>query len=169
MAFWIPNYDRKKDHYLLNAVMLAVMLAGILHFFPTRAQIEKNISLQFPVGAANFLRNNPVVGELFNSYAFGGYLVYSENDVHKVFIDGRGDLYEPAGVFSDYLHVIGIKPGLLSVLHNYGIRACLIERDNPLAVFLTALPGWKSVYSDNVSILLVHRDQRVGEATANTP
>jgi hypothetical protein len=165
LACWLPPYERDEDHHALNAVMLAAMLAAMIHFFPTRAQIEKNIVLQFPVGAANFLRKNPVAGELFNSYAFGGYLVYSVNDLHKVFIDGRGDLYEPAGVFSNYLHVTEIKPGLSSVLRKYDIRACLIERDNPLAVFLTSLPEWKSVYSDKVSILLVHQDSTVGSAT----
>jgi hypothetical protein len=165
LACWLPPYQRDEDHHALNAVMLGAMLAAMIHFFPTRTQIEKNIALQFPVGAANFLRKNPVAGELFNSYAFGGYLVYSVNDLHKVFIDGRGDLYEPAGVFSNYLHVTEIKPGLSTVLRNYDIRACLIERDNPLAVFLTSLPEWKSVYSDKVSILLVHQDSSVGSAT----
>ena len=165
LACWLPPYQRDEDHHALNAVMLGAMLAAMIHFFPTRTQIEKNIALQFPVGAANYMRKNPVAGELFNSYAFGGYLVYSLNDLHKVFIDGRGDLYEPAGVFSNYLHVTEIKPGLSSVLRNYDIRACLIERDNPLAVFLTSLPGWKSVYSDKVSILLVHQHSTVGSAT----
>jgi hypothetical protein len=165
LACWLPPYQRDEDHHALNAVMLGAMLAAMIHFFPTRAQVEKNIALQFPVGAANFLRKNPVAGQLFNSYAFGGYLVYSVNDLHKVFIDGRGDLYEPAGVFSNYLHVTEIKPGLSTVLRNYDIRACLIERDNPLAVFLTSLPEWKSVYSDKVSTLLVHQDSSVGSAT----
>jgi hypothetical protein len=164
VSSWVRGYDSEKDHYVLNALMLAAMLAAMIHYFPTRAQIEKNIALQFPADAANFLRQSSVPGELFNSYAFGGYLLYSVNDLHKVFIDGRGDLYEPAGVFSDYLHVVQIKPGLLSVLRNYDVQACLVERDNPLAVFLAAQADWKTVYSDKLSVLLVRQHQASGHA-----
>jgi hypothetical protein len=43
-------------------------------------------------------------------------------------------------------------------LHNYGIKTCLVRRDDPLAVLLGALPEWKLLYSDNVSVLLVRID-----------
>jgi hypothetical protein len=53
---------------------------------------------------------------------------------HKVFIDGRGELFEHAGVLADYLHVAMIQPGVLSVAH-YGISSVLIGKDDPVATF----------------------------------
>jgi hypothetical protein len=84
--------------------------------------------------------------------------VYTEPDVPKVFIDGRGELYEHGGVFADYVHVAELQPGVLGVLNNYGIRFCMVRSGDPLTVFLTARPNWKQVYSDGVSVIVVRND-----------
>jgi hypothetical protein len=159
LARWMPVYEREKDHFVLNAVLMGVMLASMIHYFPSRLTIERDVATQFPVEAVSYLKTHPMSGAMFNSYGFGGYLIYSwGGDGHKVFIDGRGELYERSGVFSDYLRVSWTEPGLLSVLRAYRIEGCLLNREEPLVVFLTALPEWKSVYSDKVSILLLRRD-----------
>ena len=49
------------------------------------------------------------------------------------------------------------EPGALSVLRNYGIRSCLINRDEALGTLLAASPDWKRVYSDSVAALYVHQ------------
>jgi hypothetical protein len=164
LARWLPGYHREKDPHVLNAALLAMMLGAMLHYFPSQSQIEENVNAHFPVLAISYLKDHPLAGPMFNSYVFGGYLVYSTNDEHKVFIDGRGELYEPGGVYADYLHISLMKPGLLSVLHNYGIKTCLVRRDDPLAVLLGALPKWKLLYSDNVSTLLVRQEVALGPA-----
>jgi hypothetical protein len=91
---------------------------------------------------------------MFNDYGFGGYLVWSGR---KVFIDGRSEVYERGGVLSDYLYIIALKPGALTVLRNYGIQSCLLERDAPLATVLNALPDWRKIYSDHTSVLFIRR------------
>ncbi len=128
LARWFPGYHREKDPYVLNAALMAVMLAAMTYYFPSRELIEKNVKAHFPMGAVNYLKENPVKGAMFNSYDFGAYLVYSRGDEHKVFIDGRGELYEHAGVFNDYLQIARVKPGLRGVLHNYAITTCLIAQ-----------------------------------------
>jgi hypothetical protein len=155
---WMPGYEREKDHFVLNAVLMGVMLASMIHYFPSRLRIEQDVATHFPVEAVSYLETHPMSGAMFNSYGFGGYLIYSRGYGHKVFIDGRGELYERSGVFSDYLHVSWTEPGVLSVLRAYRIEACLLNREEPLVVFLTALPEWKSIYSDKISILLLRRD-----------
>jgi hypothetical protein len=160
LARWVPGYEREKDPYLVNAILMVVMLVVMIRYFPSRSRIEENVSARFPVSAVNYLNEHTIPERLFNSYGFGGYLVYSRGNEHKVFIDGRSELYEDGGVFADYLYISGIGPGSLSVLRNYGIRACLINREDPLAVFLAALPEWKSVYADQVSVIFVRGDDR---------
>jgi hypothetical protein len=158
LARWVPQYHREKDPYVLNGFLMAIMLGAMIYYFPSRARIEENVSTHFPVGAVSYLRSHPVRGPVFNSYVFGGYLVYAQDVDRKVFIDGRADLYERGGVYADYLRVSLLQPGALGVLRNYGIRGCLIEKGEPLAVLLSALSDWKSVYSDDVSVLLVRKD-----------
>jgi hypothetical protein len=89
---------------------------------------------------------------MFNTYGYGGYLVWSGQ---KVFIDGRGDLYEQGGVFSDYMHITLLKPGALAVLQGYHVGSCLLEWSEPMSTVLSASPDWKKIYSDNVSALFV--------------
>jgi hypothetical protein len=165
LARWVPRYHREKDPYVLNAALMAVMLGAMIHYFPSRSQVEDNVSAHFPVNAVNYLKDHPVSGPMFNSYGFGGYLVYSRGDEHKVFIDGRGELYEHAGVFADYLHITLVKPGLLGVLRNYGIKECLVGREDPIAVFLSALPEWRLIYADPVSVIFVRSDNPGADST----
>jgi hypothetical protein len=63
------------------------------------------------------------------------------------------------------MHISLLKPGALSVFHGYQIQSCLLDRDQPLAVFLAALPEWKTVYADDVSVVLVHTNAGNGAAT----
>ena len=76
----------------------------------------------------------------------------------KVFLDGRADIYERGGVLADYLHIAYLEPGAFTVLRHYGIRSCLVERNEALATALANSPEWKKVYSDDLSVLYVRND-----------
>ena len=52
------------------------------------------------MGAVDYLKKNPLPGPMYNNYGFGGYLVWSRGPEQKVFIDGRGDVYERGGVLA---------------------------------------------------------------------
>src|ERR1700722_19103285 len=94
---------------------------------------------------------------MFNSYGFGGYLIWSRGPKHKVFMDGRSELYERGGVLPDYVEIEDIRPDALSLLQRYGFQSCLLNHDAPLATLLAALPDWQKVYEDSTSILFVRR------------
>ena len=158
LARWIPGYEREKDQYWINAGLMTATLAAMIHYFPRTTEIEKNIATMYPSGAVAFMHAHSLPGPLFNSYGFGGYLEWAGGGRTKVFIDGRGELYEPGGVFADYMHISLLKPGALAVLHSYQVKACLLDRDQPLAVFLAALPEWQTVYSDKVSVVLARKN-----------
>jgi hypothetical protein len=153
-ARWLPRYERKIDKYVLNAVLMAGVIAAMVHYFPSRAFLDQKVADNFPVDAVKYLRQHPVPGPMFDDYGFGGYLVWSGQ---KVFIDGRSEVYERGGVLSDYLHIAALKPGALAVLRNYGIQSCLLDRNAPLATMLAALPDWQAAYSDHTSVLFIRR------------
>lgn len=155
LARRIPKYEPKKDKFALNALIMACVAAGMIHHFPTAAQLGETIAKSFPVGAVDYLKQNPVPGPMYNNYGFGGYLVWSRGPEQKVFIDGRGDVYERGGVLADYLHISWLRPGTLAVLAAYGVRSCLVKRDEPLSTLLASSAGWKRIYVDNVSAIFV--------------
>ncbi len=157
VAHWVPPYNRLKDQYVVNALLMATIIGAMVWYFPTRNGIEEIISRNFPVRAVNYLRNHPVPGRMYNTYGYGGYLIWARPE-QKVFIDGRGDLYEVGGAFSDYLEAANLKPAAFAVLRAYRIQSCLLDRSEALATVLSNHPDWRQEYSDDVSILFVKRD-----------
>ena len=154
---WMKGYERRKDRLLLNAVLMAGVAIAVAHYFPSHDALEKIVAQRWPVGAVEFLAQHEVPGPMYNAYFYGGYLVWSRGPKHKVFIDGRGDLYERGGVLADYLHISRLQPGALGVLRDYGIQSCLIERDEPLGTVLSASPDWKRIYQDGVAAIYVRQ------------
>lgn len=157
-ARWLPAYDRRKEHYALNAALIAAVIAAMVWFHPTQSSIDREIAKRFPVGAVSYIRQHTVPGPTFNAYNFGGYLVWALAPERKVSVDGRAEIYESGGTLASYLHIVGLEPGALTLLANYHVNSCLVENDAPLATVLAALPQWQKVYSDNISALFVRRD-----------
>jgi hypothetical protein len=162
IARWMPAYDRAKDRVFLNAAILAVLLAGFAHYFPSQADIQKIIADHFPVKAVEYLETHTIPGPMFNNYGYGGYLVWKLAPGQKDFIDGRADVFERGGVLTDYMHITLLKPGALAVLRGYGVRSCLLVRDEPLATVLAVMPEWRRVYGDDLSVIFVRADAAGG-------
>lgn len=160
LARWLPRYQFGKDKFTLNASLMFMVLAGFVFFFPSEARLESKVSATFPVAAVNYMDNNSVPEPMFNNYGFGGYLVWARGPQHKVFLDGRGDVYERGGVLSDYLHVSRVRPEALKVLAGYGIQSCLLERDEPLSTLLSASPDWRRIYADDTAVIFTRNPAR---------
>ena len=152
---WVPPYESEIDKHALNAALILAALIGMAAFVPSKSDLNKNLGKVYPIKAIEYLEQHSVPDFTFNDYGFGGYLIWALGPKRPVFIDGRADLYEETGAFSDYVHVLNLKPGTLAVLQAYGIRSCLIRPDTPLATLLRARPEWKEVYKDNLSAIFV--------------
>ena len=168
LSRWMPAYDPRIDKYAINAVLIFVALAALVWKFPSEAALQKQVARVFPVQAVRYLKNHPIPGRMFNDYFFGGYLVWAMAPRHKVFIDGRGDLYEAAGVFPDYIRIQNIKPSALAILRNYRIDSCLTQRTSPLATLLRARSGWKEIHKDYLSSLFVRIRQSKDTSAVDT-
>jgi hypothetical protein len=165
LARWIPPYRRSVDHFVLNAVLMFSVVAGVVWFFPSQNHLEDLVAGQFPVRAVDYLREHPIPGRMYNNYGYGGYLIWAFDGKRKVFIDGRGDIYERSGVLSNYLGISRLAPNALLLLNAYDVRSCLIERNEPLGTLLAALPNWQEVYHDNLSAIFVRKSGTVAPQT----
>jgi hypothetical protein len=129
--------------------------AGTGRFFQLRAA-----EWRFPAGAVRFLRQHNIRGPLFNTYEYGGYLIWQGV---PVFIDGRA-LSEQ--VFQDYRVILGSPPGDPArgqTLDLYGVTAILangFEYNSgtlyPLvpALMSSAEAGWYLIYDDPQALIL---------------
>jgi len=150
-------YQPANDRYAVNSLLILVLAMGLVRYFPSQAELGNKVAKDYPVQAVEYLQQHRVPGPMFNDYGFGGYLIWTMGPDHKVFIDGRGDFYEYAGVLSDYFSITDIKPQGLTLLDFYGIRSCLTSNGDPLATLLRARNDWQEVYRDKLAVLFVRR------------
>ena len=161
---WAPRYDAARDKLALNGALMLAIAAGVWTQIPSQTSMTKAVEDGYPVRAVDYIRQYAPMGAMFNAYSFGGYLVWSLGAARPVFIDGRGDLYEKAGVFADYMRIVQIQPDMPRLLEKYKIQSALIPPYAPLATFLSAQPDWKRVYQDDLSAVFVKSG---GETTGN--
>ncbi len=157
---WVPNYEPRKDLPALNALIIACLALGIIQGFPAQEKLERIIADHNPQGAVDFLRRHPPPRPMLNDLTWGGYLLYALGPEQRVFMDCRIDIYEYAGVFTDYLQMMHVHPNTPWLLQKYHLRSCLIPPGEGLATFLEASPEWKKVYSDKMCVLYERRSEK---------
>jgi hypothetical protein len=157
LSRWIPPYDPGKDKYALNVILMTAAVVGMVRFFPSQKELASRIAQHWPEKAVRYIEQHPPPQPMYNAYGYGGYLIYTLNGRNKVFIDGRADVYERAGVLGDYLKIARVASIALRLLQAYNVQSCLIERDEPLATLLSASSQWQEVYADELSVLFVRR------------
>ncbi len=143
-------YERKSDRPLPNALALTVLLILFVVYMPGHENFHGTV--EYPEGAVAYMKANGIQSNVFNDWAWGGYLIWHMPEM-KVFIDARGDPYAVTGVFKDYLDAVyGVNPA--AVLDKYKIQYVLMRPDSLLAHLLQQSPAWAVRYSDKDSVLL---------------
>ncbi len=142
--------DQRRDNPAANAVFILGFLAAIVWNFPTAAELQTQVAKTSPVAAVDFVRRHKLSGPMVNEYVFGDYLIWALPE-EKVFIDGRGDVYDWTGVLQEFGRwaTLGEDPALL--LNKYGIRLCILSNGTSMTHVLPYLPGWHTVYVDDVA------------------
>lgn len=148
LSAWLPPYKDGRNRPVLNAALVALLALAMIKFFPARARLQGAMEREFPLAALGYIHSHAVPGPMWNNPGWGGYMVYAGGPHPNVFIDGRLDFYEQAGVLSDFIETTRVGPGALAALDKYGIRSVLTEAGSPLGALLAARPDWKLVYHD---------------------
>jgi len=90
-------------------------------------------------------------GNLFNSYNWGGYLIFAARN-NPVFIDGRTDLHHD--LLADYVAALGGR-AWRAVFEKWDIAIALIETNSGLAAQLEAATDWQLDYADDLASIYV--------------
>lgn len=128
------------------ALLVAFRAASL---FPESANRNAIID-KMPVGAVAYLQDKKPAGPLFNSYNWGGYLLWNLRD-YPVYVDGRTDLYDD-GLLNEWLDIVSAEEGWQSKLEQWGANLILVE---PSWALNKVLPyeDWTILYQDEVSVL----------------
>lgn len=117
--------------------------------------IVRQTELGYPVQAVSYLNDNPCAGNVFNSYNYGGYLIW-QLPSHKVYIDGRMPSWERGDTkyMNDYEQVITNKEFREKEFARHNISCVLMESHSPLVGQLKK-EGWHARVEGNGSVLLL--------------
>jgi hypothetical protein len=158
--------------HLVAAGSLALATLPLRDAVPTRERVAVALRVNervYPVHAADFVLANAPRGNLYNTYLWGGYLLWRLSPERKVFVDGRG--LSPYAVFQGFtistaFRDAGDPPLWERLLRQYGVGYIVIprvessggiglDRAGPLRAALSTSPGWALVFSDPISLVFV--------------
>ena len=149
-----PGLSSVLNWLIVILVSLAALLKCGIALSPQ--MIDKAQQQTVPVRAVEWMKQNHAAGPIYNSYAWGGYLVWALPE-EPVFVDGRTDVYDE--FLPQYVQVMFVRPGWQDVLDRHGVRLALTERDSLLATMLATQPGWRPVYRDDQAAVFVRERQ----------
>nr|MDQ2828795.1 hypothetical protein [Chloroflexota bacterium] len=139
----------------LNLALAAVLVVAVLVSSAPNLTAKHNMAIQagrFPAGTVSYLRTHQLTGPLFNSYDWGGYLIWTLYPRVRVYVDGRPDMYGDHFI-DDFVHTWQARPGWQATLRRQGVRLVLVEPSSGLGRALAGAPGWRVVSRDKVSVL----------------
>ena len=112
----------------------------------------------YPPQAVAYLEQHPCKGNLFNSYNYGGYLIWKLPNT-PVYIDGRMPIWRDEKgekYFDTYLKVFHDDNVRKAEFSKYNITCVLLIRDVQTKKLVNRLKieGWSEAAKNNDSILL---------------
>ena len=146
------GYNADQDRPALNAGLIALSVLGMVWGFPNRQNLVQQVDAGNPVKAVEFIKTHPLPGRMLNEFNYGGYLIWAVPQ-YPVFVDSRNDVYEWAGVLDEFVKWATLQSNPNTLLNQYGVDFCLLDRASPMAHVLPLMQGWKTIYSDDRSVI----------------
>lgn len=126
--------------------ILSALTLGRAVLLSSPALVEKS----YPADAVAWLKAHRPEGQLFNSYNWGGYLLWALPE-YPVFVDGRADLYGDE-ILSQWWQVVNAEEAGWGILEKWHIRLVLLEPDWPVVRELPSR-GWRELYRDEKAVI----------------
>ena len=138
-------------NYLIVVIIGLVALIYMAGFLPASAN-EDHFKERFPIEAVEFLKKNPQDGRIFNSYNFGGYLIWALEE-YPVYVDGRADLFGDE-IILPYFDIYSGSEDWQGEFDRWNIQTVLVEPRADIVQNLK-LAAWEVIYEDDVAIIMV--------------
>ena len=150
---------------LLLLALSIVDQAFLTRRFPPGFGVARHV---FPEQAAAFLERYRLDGRVFNSYQFGGYLMWRRWPANQVFIDGRYDaiLFDEE-LLELYAEAHHVPAALDRLAEKYAFDILVLDADRASRMeHIQHNPTWARVYWDPVAEVYVLRGGRFADLVA---
>jgi hypothetical protein len=144
---------------VLNTALLVLLVVGFaLRIGKALEDQQAHESERWPLAAVQFMQSHALPPELYNSYDWGGYLIWKLYPQYRVSIDGRADVHGDTLVAESIETYKGMG-NWKGVLARHSIRTVLAGPDAPLASLLREQCDWNKVYADAHAVIFVKRER----------
>lgn len=148
--------------FLIMAILVTVLTGKIWSdLIPYQGAEYPVEDTGYPVEALAYINETGLDTDnnvLLNNYGWGGYMLYNG---HKVFIDGRADVYQgfinpQSQVMKDYVDIVELVR-VEEILDKYKCKYVLHIKNGALSTYLQMHPDWKVLFESDAenSILLM--------------
>lgn len=157
-AQWLRSGTKdasSRTRNLLHWVILILVVFAVgykTYLVLPESKNEEYVNEYFPVEAVEYLKEIEFGGRLFNSYNWGGYLIWALPE-HPVFIDGRTDLYE-GEIIDQWVSAVQAEEGWENILEGWGVEVVLLEPFRPLVDELGE-QGWVLGFEDEQAVIFM--------------
>jgi hypothetical protein len=137
------------------AVLVLLVLAGYWHYAQAGPEFQNTLEKQYPVRAVEFVRCAGCPGPLYNSFDWGGYLIWALPEL-PVAMDGRTNLHTDARIARHLDTWLG-RPGWDSDPELAAAGVIIAEKRVPLTSLLRHDERFRHVHEDDVAVVFVRR------------
>jgi len=138
-------------------VVAAILISGAnLDFGQQGNEFSSEV---FPVAAVDWIEDKPLIGNGFNYFPWGGYLLYRLWPENLVFIDGQTDFYGEQ-LTREYEKIITLGDGWQTIIEEYHIEWVLMPVDSILIDELRTSGDWEIVFEDSTSAAAILKVER---------
>ncbi|MBL8098675.1 MAG: hypothetical protein JNK81_05810 [Anaerolineales bacterium] len=116
------------------------------------ASLPEKVDENYPVHAIKWIKENQPQGNLFNSYNWGGYLLWTLPE-YPAFVDGRADLYGNE-IINQWHAVVSGNENAIHILDEWQVNLILIEPYWEITKVLE-MNGWQKVYEDEQAVIFI--------------
>jgi uncharacterized membrane protein (DUF485 family) len=155
-GIWQPASGRvevSRGQAILNGILLGILILAVgvkaALVFPPKEN-EKFMQQTLPVDAVEYIRQKRPEGRIFNSYNWGGYLLWVLPE-YPVFVDGRTDLYADE-IVDQWVQVVRAERGWQDILDFWNVKLILLEPHHSVIKELSE-NDWILMYKDDIAVV----------------
>ncbi len=157
LAAWIPlrasTQATPRPMQIINAAIVVILAVLVLVRVGSVLVNQPNVEREkFPAAAVEWIQQHRPAPNMYNSYGWGGYLIWNLYPHYQVYIDGRADVHGDAFI-ENFLDIYRAQQGWQTELAARDVQLVLIEPDAPLAHALANDSQWTRVFADSQSVI----------------
>jgi hypothetical protein len=148
---------RRAWGWMWGALIIGLLLLMQASGFPLDPELAGNNfdPGYFPIEAINTLKETGLPeGNVFNEFAWGGYLLYQLWPEQQVFIDGQTDFYGE-DVTRTHSDLINATDDWQTTFDSYNIQWVILPPQRTLNLLLAQSDDWQLIYEDETAYVWV--------------